>query len=111
PPLANFFSQTPGLNKLVQLIGGISPHRKMPPFANETFKEWFFRRSPRNVGGQRVILWPDTFNNHFHPEVAKAAVEVLETVGCEVVVPKPSLCCGRPLYDYGMLSTAKRMLE
>ena len=111
PPLANFFSQTPGLNKLVQLIGGISPHRKMPPFANETFKEWFFRRPPRNVGGQRVMLWPDTFNNHFHPEVAKAAVEVLETVGCQVVVPKPSLCCGRPLYDYGMLATAKRMLE
>jgi Fe-S oxidoreductase len=82
----------------------------MPPFANQTFKEWFFQRPPRNVGAQRVILWPDTFNNHLHPEVAKAAVEVLETVGWQVVVPRASLCCGRPLYDYGMLNTAKRML-
>jgi FAD/FMN-containing dehydrogenase/Fe-S oxidoreductase len=117
PPLANFFSQTPGVSAVVKWLGGISPHRQMPPFANETFKEWFFRRPPRSghvavqSGAERVILWPDTFNNHFHPEVAKAAVEVLEHIGWEVVVPRASLCCGRPLYDYGMLTTAKRMLR
>jgi Fe-S oxidoreductase len=111
PALANFFSQTPGLSAVTKWLGGVSPHRHMPPFANQTFKEWFFERSPRNVGAQRVILWPDTFNNHLHPEVAKAAVEVLETVGWQVVVPQASLCCGRPLYDYGMLDTAKRMLQ
>src|SRR5438094_3180306 len=58
----------------------------------------------------RVILWPDTFNNFFHPETAKAAVEVLEDAGFQVVVPDLDLCCGRPLYDYGMLDTAKRWL-
>jgi len=110
PPLTNFISQTPGLNAVFKAIGGISQKRQVPPFANETFKEWFFRRKPRNVDGRPVILWPDTFNNHFHPEVAKAAVEVLEHVGCHVIVPRPSLCCGRPLYDYGFLPTAKKML-
>jgi FAD/FMN-containing dehydrogenase len=99
PPLANFVSQTPGLSAVFKWTGGISPHRQAPPFANETFKEWFFRRRPRNRDGRPVILWPDTFNNHFHPEVAKAAVEVLEHAGCHVIVPRPSLCCGRPLYD------------
>ena len=59
----------------------------------------------------RVILWPDTFNNFFHPETAKAAVEVLEDAGFHVVVPEVDLCCGRPLYDYGMLDTAKRWLS
>src|SRR5205823_14214794 len=59
----------------------------------------------------RVILWADTFNNYFHPETAKAAVEVLERVGYEVVVPQGSLCCGRPVYDYGMLDTGKRLLR
>ena len=59
----------------------------------------------------QVILWPDTFNNHFHPEIAKAAVEVLEAAGFQVWVPKRSLCCGRPLYDFGMLDTAKRLLR
>jgi FAD/FMN-containing dehydrogenase/Fe-S oxidoreductase len=111
PPLVNFFSQSQVFGGLVKWLGGVSPHRQMPPFANQTFKEWFFQRPPRNLGAERVILWPDTFNNYFHPEVAKAAVEVLEEVGWQVVVPRESLCCGRPLYDYGMLNTAKRMLR
>jgi Fe-S oxidoreductase len=58
-----------------------------------------------------VILWADTFNNHFHPEVAKAAVEVLEREGFRVRVPSDSLCCGRPLYDFGMLDEAQRRLQ
>jgi Fe-S oxidoreductase len=57
-----------------------------------------------------VILWPDTWNNHFHPDTAAAAVEVLEFAGFRVVVPEAALCCGRPLYDYGMLGLAKKLL-
>src|SRR5207244_4229869 len=68
------------------------------------------RRASQNRGKARVILWPDTFNNYFHPETAKAAVEVLEDAGFEVIVPRQDLCCGRPLYDYGMLDRAKRWL-
>jgi Fe-S oxidoreductase len=58
-----------------------------------------------------VVVWADTFNDHFHPEVAMAAVEVLEAAGFRVLVPERSLCCGRPLYDYGMLKLAKRLLD
>ena len=58
-----------------------------------------------------VLLWPDTFNNYFHPNVAKAAVEVLEHAGYRVTIPDPSLCCGRPLYDFGMLKTARSLLQ
>lgn len=61
--------------------------------------------------GTRVLLWPDTFNNHFHPQTLAAAAEVLEAAGCDIVVPEPPLCCGRPLYDFGMLDTAKRQLR
>jgi Fe-S oxidoreductase len=39
-----------------------------------------------------------------------AGVEVLEAAGFDVIVPRQSLCCGRPLYDFGMLNTAKKML-
>jgi FAD/FMN-containing dehydrogenase/Fe-S oxidoreductase len=57
-----------------------------------------------------VMLWPDTFNNYFHPSTARAAVEVLETAGFRVVVPHANLCCGRPLYDFGMLDRAQTLL-
>ena len=82
----------------------------MPAFASESFTSWFARR-PKGRGGSRVLLWPDTFNNYFHPAVAKAAVGVLEDAGFKIVLPQRDPCCGRPLYDYGMLETARRWLR
>jgi FAD/FMN-containing dehydrogenase/Fe-S oxidoreductase len=111
PATANFFTQTPGVRSLAKLAGGYAQKRHIPPFAPETFKQWFARRDARNAGKPPVILWADTFNNHFTPAVAKAAVDVLEHAGYEVRVPARSLCCGRPLYDYGMLDTAQRLLR
>jgi Fe-S oxidoreductase len=110
PGTANFFTQTPGVSSIVKALGGYSQKRHIPPFAPKTFKQWFGKRGVRNHGKPQVILWADTFNNHFTPAVAKAAVEVLEHAGYQVIVPRQSLCCGRPLYDYGMLDTAKTLL-
>lgn len=111
PSLVNLFTQTPLVRDVTKAVAGVAPERQIPTFAAETFKEWFRRRRPQNEGKPKVILWPDTFNNHFHPEVAKAAVEVLEATGYQVGVPEQALCCGRPLYDWGMLKLAKRSLR
>lgn len=59
-----------------------------------------------SAGGKRrprAMLWPDTFNNYFHPPTLQAGVEVLEHAGVEVIVPRQGLCCGHPLYEFGML--------
>jgi Fe-S oxidoreductase len=53
----------------------------------------------------------DTFNNHFHPETSQAALSVLRGAGFEVAIPSQPLCCGRPLYDFGMLDRAKQYLR
>ena len=111
PRAANALTQTRGISTIVKRLGGIAPERDAPRFATETFRTWYRRRSPRNEGGQTVVLWPDTFTNFFAPEVARAAVEVLENLGWCVTIPPRPLCCGRPLYDYGMLPTAKRLLR
>lgn len=111
PGVANFCTQTPGLRQVVQAIGGMAPQRQMPAFAPQTFTAWFRQRRPRHVGQTTVLLWPDTFNNHFFPAVPQAAVEVLEAAGYDVAVPEVSLCCGRPLYDFGMLTLAKHQLR
>jgi Fe-S oxidoreductase len=111
PGLANFFTRIPILRGIAKSLAGVDPQRQIPVFAPQTFKSWFSRREPRNEGRPRVILWPDTFNNHFHPETARAAVEVLEAAGFQVIVPQGSLCCGRPLYDWGMLDRAKGLLN
>ena len=114
PRVANFFTQTPILRDIAKRVAGIAPRRTIPPLATQTFRQWFAARraAPGTAAGsKRVILWADTFNNYFHPEVAIAAAEVLEAAGCEVVVRRQALCCGRPLYDFGMLDLAQRQLR
>src|SRR5208282_4156713 len=112
PGLANLTTQLPFLRDLSKLAAGIPRQRSIPAFAPETFKTWFYRRrsTERNAEGLPVLLWPDTFNNYFHPDTAIAAVEVLEAAGFRVIVPRANLCCGRPLYDHGMLDRAQALL-
>jgi FAD/FMN-containing dehydrogenase/Fe-S oxidoreductase len=128
PALVNFVNHAPILSSLVKTVIGVAPQRQIPMFARQNFKSWFRKNRGNLVGNApsadpragisdpgysrpRVILWPDTFNNYFHPKTAKAAVEVLEAAGFEVFVPATDLCCGRPLYDYGLLDRARRWLE
>jgi hypothetical protein len=101
PRLVNLVTQSPGLSTFVKAAAGISQRRSLPRFADRTFVDWFRSRTPPSsrVRGQRVLLWPDTFNNHFHPDTAIAATEVLEAAGCHVTLPAAPVCCGRPLYD------------
>ncbi|HEX5470804.1 MAG TPA: FAD-linked oxidase C-terminal domain-containing protein, partial [Lacipirellulaceae bacterium] len=156
PTVANYFTQTWPFSTLLKLGGGIAQDRRLPPFANPTFVEWFQKRPPearrraksqqrcigaaisyedvpafasvsygmsnggdhngaarlnpfaheRHTQTKRVMLWPDTFTNYLRPEAAMAAVEVLEDAGFEVEIPPRPLCCGRPLYDWGMMDTA-----
>jgi FAD/FMN-containing dehydrogenase/Fe-S oxidoreductase len=111
PSLANFFTQAPGFSGVAKLLGGVAHQRTIPKFATQTFIDWFRQRGPKNPGKPQVILWPDTFNNYFHPQIAQAAVEVLEHAGYQAILPESTLCCGRPLYDFGMLDRAKAQLE
>ena len=111
PGITNFFTQATVLSTITKTLAGVASQRRMPAFASHTFKQWFRQRDIKNVGRPQVIVWPDTFNNHFHPETAQAAVEVLEAAGYQVTVPEQSLCCGRPLYDYGFLDLAEKLLR
>ncbi len=112
PGLANLLLQREPFATLGKALAGVARERRPPAFAPQTFTAWFKERKPAvGPSERRVLLFPDTFNNHFHPEVAIAATEVLEAAGCEVVIPGRSLCCGRPLYDYGMLTLARRQLR
>lgn len=103
PRLANAVAGT----RLAKTIAGIDPSRSLPQFARQSFRSWFNSR-PAPPQGERVLLWPDTFNNYFRPATAIAAVELLEAGGFAVTIPDRPLCCGRPLYDPGFLKQAGR---
>jgi FAD/FMN-containing dehydrogenase/Fe-S oxidoreductase len=123
PKLANFFSQATGLRQLFHWTLGLTLKRRIPRLAEMSFRGWARRHAPRIFGkepertstpavdGPDVILWIDTFNNYFHPETCRAALNVLEQAGYRVRCPETALCCGRPLYDFGMLKEAKQYLH
>ena len=117
PRLANALAGGRMTGAILKAAAGVAPQRPLPAFAPQPFRRWFGEeggpgRGRRSDGaGRRVLLWPDTFNNFFRPETARAAVEALEAVGFEVTIPPRVLCCGRPLYDHGMLGLARRQLR
>jgi FAD/FMN-containing dehydrogenase/Fe-S oxidoreductase len=112
PRLANLPGQLPGVRDILKAAIGMAPQRTIPAFASRTFQSDFHSRSTTQNDDSRpaVLLWPDTWNNYFYPQAAQAAAQVLDDAGFSVQVPRGHLCCGRPLYDFGMLDRAKRYL-
>ena len=112
PRMANFLSNVSGPKQLMQKALGLAPQRHMPRLATVSFQQWASKQPIGAEGKPSVILWADTFNNYFKPETSQAAFEVLTHAGFSVnVPPRTHLCCGRPLYDFGMLDKAKQYLR
>jgi FAD/FMN-containing dehydrogenase/Fe-S oxidoreductase len=137
--MVNLAGRTPGLSYMAKRAGGIDSRRDLPRFARQRFTARYARRhgTPLAPGASSapgisppsderlVILWPDTFSNNFHPEVAQAAVTVLERAGFTVKVPvkrrwlpggrppwgPPLLCCGLTWISTGQLGVAQRVLR
>jgi FAD/FMN-containing dehydrogenase/Fe-S oxidoreductase len=126
PGLVNLAGRTPGLSSLAKRAGGIDRRRDLPRFAGQPFTAWYRRhgpapaprpRRPRGTSGAetgkkpRVVLWPDTFGNYFHPEIPRAALTVLQRAGFAVQVPTRPLCCGLTWISTGQLGVARRVLR
>jgi FAD/FMN-containing dehydrogenase/Fe-S oxidoreductase len=111
PRLSNAAIESAALRSAARRWLGIHSQRSLPRIADPTFRAWFRSRRAPAARGREVVLFADTFNNFFAPEVTIAAVAVLERAGFDVIVPQHDLCCGRPLYDQGKLARAKHRLR
>ena len=109
PALVRSASRAPLVAALARRVVGIARERELPLIAPRSFLHDF--RADDASGRPEVLLWPDTFNNHFHPATARAAAEVLRHAGFAVRVPPAPVCCGRALYEFGFLDQARRYLE
>jgi FAD/FMN-containing dehydrogenase/Fe-S oxidoreductase len=121
PALVNTINSTPGITHLAKALLHIHPNRTLPKFAHAFTRRARTDPSSRSLTDPNplppirytlppVFLWADTFNNYLHPGTLQAAHKVLTTAGFAVQLATKHLCCGRPLYDFGMLDTAKQYL-
>jgi FAD/FMN-containing dehydrogenase/Fe-S oxidoreductase len=115
PALTNAILTGPVTSPLIKRVAGVARERELPRLAAKSFVagrdfSQSDESSSENGAPRRVLLWPDTWNNYYHPPTLAAAETVLREAGFEVMVPRGHICCGRPLYDFGHLDAAQRYL-
>jgi len=130
PALTNFVLSNSFTSPLIKHIVGVAQERKMPQLAAKSYKKTraqdgtcnvhcplsdssYARPSMEgagNLASQSVVLWADTWNNYYHPQTLAAAERVLIQAGFRVQTTKGHICCGRALYDFGLLDTARSYL-
>jgi Fe-S oxidoreductase len=116
PRLVNGLLAVPGAAHLARAVGGVDQRRPLPRFAPQTFRGWFRRRpdlagAAPTAAGDPVVLWVDSFTEHFDPQVGRAAVRLLEHLGFTVTVTTERVCCGLTWVSTGQLDGAKRQLR
>jgi L-lactate dehydrogenase complex protein LldE len=57
----------------------------------------------------RVGLFVTCLIDAIRPRIGFATIKLLETAGCEVVVPAHQTCCGQPGYNSGDRESAKKL--
>jgi Fe-S oxidoreductase len=118
PALTNAILTGPITSPLIKRIAGIARERLLPRLAPKSFQKArnlfanLVQKSapPQVAAPQVVLLWPDTWNNYYHPQSLLAAETVLTLAGFRVETPRGHICCGRPLYDFGLLAAARSYL-
>jgi FAD/FMN-containing dehydrogenase/Fe-S oxidoreductase len=125
PALTNAILTGPLTSPLIKRIAGVAGERQLPRLAPKSFQKarcpsmksgapgpsrLGTREGKRGDPTQSVLLWPDTWNNYYHPQSLQAAETVLSLAGFSVETPRGHICCGRPLYDFGLLSAARSYL-
>jgi Fe-S oxidoreductase len=123
PALTNAILTGPLTSPLIKHIAGVAQQRNLPKLAPKSFVSGHdFSRAENTArkkgasapegpsASPQVLLWPDTWNNYYHPQTLAAAETVLREAGFEVETPQGHICCGRPLYDFGLLDQARAYL-
>ncbi len=106
-PISNLLADNRATKYLLSNIG-ITSQRSLPILSNESFINWFNNRSqPANTN--KVVYFHDTWVSFYHPDIGKAAVELLEAAGFEVILVEKRVCCGRPMLSKGMIEQARHL--
>ncbi|MGW5641254.1 FAD-binding and (Fe-S)-binding domain-containing protein [Saccharopolyspora sp. NPDC003752] len=106
PRLANRVLAGP-LAPAIKRLGGIDARREVPQLAARTLQAWWSGRRTISDPTTRVVLFPDTFTNHFDPHIGRDAVAALEALGHAVEMPREPVCCGLTWHSTGQLRIAR----
>jgi len=105
-PLANFALNNSVSRWIADKAFGIATEAPLPRFASQKFSRWFNNRKNRHLSEKKVVYFRGCATEYYEPRVGKAAVQVLEANGFEVLLPEQN-CCGLPLLSNGEFAAAR----
>jgi FAD/FMN-containing dehydrogenase/Fe-S oxidoreductase len=106
--LANWLGRRRFARGVLEALAGIDRRRSLPELHRDHLRDWFPNRGPRSSGQSvPVILLDDCFTTFQEPHIGRAAVELLERLGCEVTLA--GVCCGRAMISKGFLTDAREL--
>lgn len=115
PWLVNALAGAGPLRRLGMRAAGMDPRREVPELAPRSFRRIWRREAAKQQVAKpdatTVMLWVDTFTNAFDPDIAVAAVRLLNSLGYRVVVPRRQVCCGLTWISTGQLDGARARLR
>lgn len=110
PRLANGLLKVYGLRHFALWLAGVDRRRSIPEFARRTFRAWWKHRAPE-ASGRPVVIFVDSFTNHFTPEVGVALTRVLVDAGYAPVITGHQECCGLTWISTGQLDGARTRVQ
>ena len=108
-PLANAMLSFAPARFAIEKLMSISRHAPLPSFSSSRFTTWFrqHKRTTNNTPSRQVVYFHGCSTQYYEPRVGRAAVQILEKNGFEVIVPHQN-CCGLPLLSNGEFAAARR---
>ncbi len=112
PRLSNWLLSTQWTSNLIKRFNGFAAQRTLPKLHATTLRAWFRQHQPHsNAGSQGAVnLFCDEFTNYNDVPVGIATVELLETLGFEVILPEHGES-GRSAISKGLLRRAKALAD
>lgn len=106
-PLINRAQRALPVRRAIERFCGFAKERQLPSYAHQPFMTWWRRRPPAAPSPERrAALFVDTYLGFHEPQIGRAAVDLLEACGYEVI-PVDAGCCQRPRISNGFLIDAK----
>jgi len=115
PGLYNFMMTNSSISKMIKKFSGFAEKRSMPTMYKMTLKNWYEKNRKPGAGRQksglanrRVYLFCDEFTNYNDTEIGIKAIQLLEKLGYEVIIPE-HIESGRAWLSKGLIRKSKEI--
>ncbi len=109
-PIANYAFNLKPARWFAEFALGIHHLAPLPKFTRQRFTSWFQDHPKPTHSNRKVVYFHGCSTEYYEPHIGRAAVQVLEANGFEVIVP-PQNCCGLPLLSNGEFEAARKYHE